>query len=155
MWGQLIDDGVMVQTPVVGSQFGSFEGMLNAIAFVPETGGWAFDALIACLRVQVAPHVEPSSSAVEVTVKVNAGVAVGVGVGVGVAVAVAVGVDVGVGAGVDVAVAVGVDVAVGVIVGVGVSVASAVYSSALASELELLSTPPATSTSPSGSNVAV
>jgi len=46
MWGQFIDDGVMVQTPVVGSH--SLEGMLNAIMFVVfGGGGFAFEALIA------------------------------------------------------------------------------------------------------------
>ena len=61
----------IVQTCVVGSQPGSLDGMLNAIKFVvPVGGGFAFEALTACRNVQVAPHVEPSVSAVEVTVKV-------------------------------------------------------------------------------------
>jgi hypothetical protein len=73
----------MAQTCVVGSQPGSFDGMLNAIKFVaPIGGGFAFDALTACRNVQFAPHVVPSVSAVDFTVKVIAGIAVGVGVGV-------------------------------------------------------------------------
>ena len=71
----------IVQTFVVGSHPGSFDGMLNAIRFVvPLCGGFAFDALTACRNVQSAPHVDPSVSAVDVTVNVMAGVGVGVGV---------------------------------------------------------------------------
>jgi hypothetical protein len=69
---------------------------------------------------------------------------VAVGEGVGVAVAIGVVVDVGVG----------LDVGVGVPVGVGVG-PEEVYSSALAKALILISTPPAASTMPFGSNVAV
>ncbi|HZZ15109.1 MAG TPA: hypothetical protein VFE08_04020 [Candidatus Sulfotelmatobacter sp.] len=77
---------VMAQTCVVGSQPGSFDGMLNAMRFVvPVSGGLAFDALTAWRNVQFAPHVDPSVSAVDFTVKIIAGIAVGVGVGVGVA----------------------------------------------------------------------
>jgi hypothetical protein len=39
---------------------------------MPVGGGFAFEALIACRSVQVAPQVEPSVSAVDVTVKVIA-----------------------------------------------------------------------------------
>ena len=68
-----------VQTCVVGSHPGSFEGMLNAIRFVvPIGGGLAFDALTACRNVQPAPHVVPPVSAVDVTVNVIDGVGVGV-----------------------------------------------------------------------------
>src|SRR6266404_4795930 len=85
--------GVIVCTPD--------PGMLNWIRLVVFVGGgFALDALIACRNVQVAPHVEPSVSAVDVTVKVvptgGVGVGVGVEVGVGVGVNVAVGVGVGV-----------------------------------------------------------
>jgi hypothetical protein len=95
--------GVIVQTSVVGSQvlFGSTGLMLNAIVFVVfGGGGFALDALMACRNVQVAPHVEPSVSAVDVTVKVVPTDGVGVGVGVEVAVGVGVNVAVGVGVGV-------------------------------------------------------
>lgn len=74
----------MVQTCVVASQPGSFDGMLNAIKFVaPIGGGWVFEALTACRNVQPEPHVVPSVSAVEVTVNVIAGGGVGVGVASG------------------------------------------------------------------------
>ena len=75
----------IVQAFVVGSQSESFDGMLNAMRFVvPIGGGFAFEALTACLSVQPAPHVVPPVSAVDVTVNVINGGAVGVGVGVGV-----------------------------------------------------------------------
>lgn len=71
----------IVQTCVVGSQPGSFDGMLKAIKFVVFSGGGlALDALTACRNVQPAPHVDPSVSAVDITVNVIAGVGVGVGV---------------------------------------------------------------------------
>lgn len=71
----------MVQTCVVGSQPGSFDGMLKAMRFVVPIGGeFAFDALTACRSVQPVPHVVPSVSAVDLTVNVIAGVGVGVGV---------------------------------------------------------------------------
>jgi hypothetical protein len=57
--------------------------------------------------------------------------------------------------GVGLAVAVGVEVGVAVEVGVGVGDSELSYSSALAEALMLLSTPPAASTLPLGSNVAV
>jgi hypothetical protein len=77
-----------VQTCVVGSQPGSFDGMLNWIKFVvPAGGGFAFEELMACRSVHgpfgPGGHVSPvplSTSAVEVTVNVMAGVGVGVGV---------------------------------------------------------------------------
>lgn len=70
----------------------------------------------------------------------------------GEAVGVTVGVDVAVGVGEGVGVRLGVGVAVGVIVGVGPEGA---YSSALAKAVPLISRPPAATTIPSGSNVAV
>ena len=74
----------MVQTFVVGSQPGSFDGMLNAMRFVvPLGGGFAFEALTACRSVQPDPHVDPSVSAVDVTVNVIAGVGVISGESVG------------------------------------------------------------------------
>src|SRR5215472_14931725 len=73
----------IVQTFVVGSQPGSLDGILNAMRFVvPIGGGLALFAFTACRKVQPAPHVDPSVSAVDVTVNVIDGLAVGVGVGV-------------------------------------------------------------------------
>ena len=81
------------------------------------------------------------------------GVGRGVSVGVGETDGVDVGVGVIVGVGVTVGVAVGVTLAVGVGVGVGVEEDS--YSSALARTLTVASNPPAASTFPLASNVAV
>ena len=74
----------------------------------------------------------------------------GVGRGLGVGVGLGLGVDVAVGVAVTVAVAVAVDVGVGVGVGRQGS-----YNSALARSLPTLLSPPATSTIPLASSVAV